>query len=119
MGDSVFFPALKAFIMDAKYTYNNFVTTKDVQLHLSKWAKKDLNPLFQLFIYSTEKLKINVLNKENGNYAINLQNLDMTIPLEITTDAGIKIVKVGKKPIIIKSKTVPIIDENGYYLKAL
>ena len=119
MGDSVFFPALKAFIMDPKYTYNNFVNTKDLQLHLSKWAKKDLDPLFKLFIYSTDKLKINLLSKENGKYEISLQNLDMTIPMEITTDAGTKTYKISKKPIIIKSKTLPIIDDNGFYLKVL
>lgn len=119
MGDSVFFPALKAFIMDPKYTYNNFVSTKDLQLHLSKWAKKDLSPLFKLFIYSTDKLKINLLSKENGKYEISLQNLDMTIPMDITTDAGTKTINISKKPITINSKTLPIIDENGFYLKSL
>jgi aminopeptidase N len=117
MGDELFFPTLKAFATDPKYTYDNMVVTGDVIRHFNAAAGKDLTPLFKLFIYSTDKLGITVKQVPGGSYSIKLDNLDMQIPLQVQTSSGVQKLMVSKKPIMVKSDTAPVIDADGYYLK--
>lgn len=117
MGDDVFFPALKAFATDARYTYDNTVSTQDVEDHFSKAYGKSLKPLFDLFIYSTNKLEISLRQTDVNKYKIQLINLDMDVPVEIVTDTGSQKIMLAKKSVDVESKTLPVIDPNVYYLK--
>jgi aminopeptidase N len=117
LGDEVFFPALKAFATDPRYTYDNTVVTSDVLKHFNAASGKDLAPLFKLFIYSTDKLGISVKQVVGNSYAIKLDNLDMTIPMEVKTSSGVKKLMLSKKPTMVESETMPVIDADGYYLK--
>jgi aminopeptidase N len=116
MGDSIFFPALKQFVTDPKYTYDNLVTTDDLEQFFSRKAGKDLHPLFNLFLRSTNKLEVHVKQAKKDVYQVSLTNLDMELPLQIVTDQGLQTKTVGKKALAINSKTLPIIDPDKYYL---
>jgi aminopeptidase N len=115
IGDSIFFPALKQLAADPAYTYSNLVTTDDVQQLFSKKAGINLQPLFTHCLYTTDKLEIHIKRTGTGTYAISLLNLDMQLPLEIITDAGKQTIKAGKKPVLVKSKTLPVVDPEMYY----
>jgi aminopeptidase N len=126
MGDSIFFPALKQFVNDPAYTYDNLVNTDDVEKFFSSRAGIDLNPLFSLYLRSTDKLEIHVkrvaneevseTNKSERTYQISLTNIDMTLPFQITTGNGTQRMMVNKKGITIKSTTLPVIDNDIDYL---
>lgn len=116
IGDSIFFPALKQFVTDPAYTYDNLVTTDDVDQFFSKKSGIDLKPLFNLFLRTTNKLEIYVKQVPNRNYQVSLVNVDMSLPLKIVTDKGEQTISVGKKAITIKSTILPVIDPDRYYL---
>jgi aminopeptidase N len=116
LGDDVFFPALKSFATDPKYTYDNMVVTSDVEKHFNAVSGKDLTPLFKLYIYSIDKLVVIVKQTQSG-YSVKLENLDMTIPLEIQTSAGKSKMMLSMKPVTMQSESMPVIDPDGYYLK--
>jgi aminopeptidase N len=50
LGDSIFFPALKKLATDPAYTYDNTVTTDDVEKLFSSASSKNLKPLFDLYL---------------------------------------------------------------------
>ena len=117
MGDDVFFPTLKKFATDPKYTYDNMVMTSDVEQHFSNAYGKSLKPLFQLFLYTTDKLEIHVRQLNDTSYEVKLLNIDMPLPLDIVTGAGKKRMMVDSKGINIRSSVFPRIDPDIYYLK--
>jgi len=119
MGDSLFFPALKKFVTSPQYTYDNLVTTSDVEQFFSKEAGQDLKPLFNLYLYTVNKLEIYVKQLPGDEYLIQLQNMSIPLPLDITSDAGTKRLVVNTNGITIKSKTLPVIDPDMYYLKKI
>ena len=119
MGDEIFFPTLKKLATDPVYTYDNTVVTADVEQLFSRAYGKSLQPLFQLFLYTTDKLEIHVKQTAEDKYQIRLLNLDMTVPLDILTEAGMKRVEVDKKGITVNSKTPLQIDPDMFYLKKL
>lgn len=117
LGDSIFFPTLKILATDPKYTYHNFVTTDDVEQLFSKSSGKNLKPLFDFYLKTTDKIEIHLIQSKNDEYKIFSSNTPLPLPLEITTDAGsIKIV-LDKNPVSLKSKSLPVIDAKGNYLK--
>lgn len=125
IGDSIFFPALKQFANDPAYTYDNLVTSDDVEQFFSKQSHLDLKPLFNLYLRTTDKLEIEVnripskeknQNESERNYKIRLVNIDMTLPLQITTSNGTQRMLVDKKGIVVKSITAPVIDNDIDYL---
>ena len=119
IGDSIFFPALKKLATDTTYTYNNMVTTRDVEQLFSTAAGYSVNPLFDLFIRSIQKLEIKVTAMPNDQYKIQLLNIDMPLPIDIITDKGLQRLQVNKKGLIIKSSVMPQIDPDTYYFKRL
>ena len=119
MGDSIFFAAIKGFATDPKYTYDNFVTTNDLMLYFNTASRKNLRPLFDLYLYSTEKLDIQVKQNTLNSYLISLGNIDMDLPMEIITSSGRQKIMLNKKPIQVTSTTQPVIDPDGYYLKSI
>jgi aminopeptidase N len=119
MGDSLFFPTLKGFATDPHYTYDSLVTTSDVQNYFSKAAGKDLKPLFDLFLRSTNKLEILVKQTAEDSYLISLKNMDMNLPLTVSTSSGDETILAGKKEVVLKSTSFPLVDKAGYYFKSV
>ncbi len=117
MGDDLFFPTLKKLATDPQYTYDNTVTTDDVEQLFSTANGKSLKPVFDLFLRTTDKVEISLKQTAENAYLIKLNNLDADLPLEIRTDSGVQKITVSKKPQPVTSKTLPIIDPDVYYLK--
>ena len=116
MGDPLFFSILKSFATSPGFTYDNLVTTADVESYFCDSSSMDLHPLFNLYLKTTSKLEIAVTKLSQEDYRISLMNLDMTLPLEITTSQGTQRFLVDKKGILLKSSSLPLIDPNTYYL---
>lgn len=117
MGDSLFFPALKKFITSPKYTYDNLVTTDAVQQFFSQESGRDLKPLFDLYLRSVDKLEVHVKQLPGDKYLIQLDNMSIPLPIDVTSDAGTKRMIVDSKGIKVDSKTMPVVDADTYYLK--
>jgi aminopeptidase N len=117
MGDDVFFPTLKKLATDPQYTYDNTVVTADVEKLFSQAYGKSLQPLFHLFLYTTDKLEVYVKQTKDNEYEVKLLNLDMNIPLDIQTDGGLQRIMVGRKEISVKSNSPLLIDPKMFYLK--
>jgi len=117
MGDSLFFSALKKFVTSPKYTYDNLVNTDDVEQFFSKESGKDLKPLFDLYLRSVNKLEVHIKQQPRNKYLIQLDNISIPLPIDVTTDAGTKRMIIDSKGIRVDSKTMPIVDPDMYYLK--
>lgn len=117
MGDEKFFPALKAFATDTRYTYDNMVSTKDLMMHFNKAAGTDLSPLFRLYLYTTDKLQLQVSELAAGTYQIRVLDLDMPVPLDVQTSEGRQRIMVSSRATVVSSKAMPVLDPDGYYLK--
>jgi aminopeptidase N len=117
IGDSVFFPALKELATSPQYTYDNLVTTDDVELLFSKRSGSNLKSLFDLFLRTTQKLEVHVTAMRNNQYKVQLDNIDMSLPVDILTDKGAQRTILSKKPVIVKSSTLPQIDPDSYFFK--
>jgi len=117
IGDEIFFPTLKHLATDSNYTYTHTVNTDDVEKLFSRASGMDLSPLFNFYLRTIQKLEIRVKQTDLDKYRVQLLNIDMTLPLDITTDAGTERKMVGKKEIMITSKTLPVIDPKYFYLK--
>jgi hypothetical protein len=111
LGDEKFFPALKKLATDPRYTYDNTVTTADVEKLFSGVYGTSLKPLFQ------DKLEVHVKQTADDKYIVKLLNLDMTIPMDILTSSGIKRLMIDKKGVTVESKTALQIDPTVFYLK--
>ena len=118
IGDEIFFPTLKKLATDPQYTYDNMVSTKDVEQLFSKAAGKDLKPFFDFYLRTTNKFEILVKQTAEDKYKISLLNFTgMPLPVEITTHEGVKKLMIDKKEIEVQSTIVPIIDKKGFYYK--
>ena len=119
MGDSVFFPAIKKFITSPEYTYDNLASTDEVEQFFSKASGRDLKPLFDLYLRTINKLEVHIKSLPKDKYLIQLQNMGIPLPMEITTDSGTKRMIVDTKGITVESKTLPVIDKDTYYIKKI
>lgn len=117
MGDEIFFPTLKKLATDPQYTYDNTVTTADVEKLFSAAYGKNLQPLFHLFLYTPDKLEINVRQTAPDKYSVRLVNLDMPVPMDILTNKGLQKVMLDKKEITVTSNTILHLDPKSFYLK--
>lgn len=116
MGDNIFFPALMELSTSPQYTYNNLVNTNDVKELFNKKMGSDLSPLFHLYLYTTDKMEINIKRTRTDQYKISLLNIDMLLPFDIITSEGNIRENIGKKGVVIQSKTLPVIDPEMMYL---
>jgi aminopeptidase N len=117
IGDSIFFPTLKHLATDSNTTYTHTTSTADVERLFSQASGTDLSPLFHLFLYTTEKLEIDVRQTGDSRYLVRLENIGMPLPLEIVTDKGSQRVMADKKGVVINSSKLPIVDPRVFYLK--
>jgi hypothetical protein len=62
---------------------------------------------------------VHVKAQRGDKYLIQLLNIDMPLPIDITADGVTKRYALDKKGITIVSKTMPAIDPDTYYLKKL
>ncbi len=119
MGDSLFFPALKKFVTSPQYTYDNLVNTDDVEQFFSKEAGRNLKPLFDLYLRTTRKLEIHIKTLPDNKYLVQLENIDIPLPLDIATESGVKRITVDSKGLSISRKTIPIVDPETFYIKKI
>ena len=117
LGDSIFFPAIRHIATDSNHTYIHSASTAEVEQTFEQASGMDLSPLFHLYLYTTDKLEIRVRPTDPTHYLVQLLNIDMALPLEITTDSGTKRMMVDKKGITVTSTTLPFIDTRDFYLK--
>lgn len=117
IGDDVFFPTLKKFVTSPDYTYDKLVNTDDVEKHFSAASGKDLKPLFDLFLRTTEKLTVSVKQTGVTKYQIKILNEGIAVPIDIQTDKGSERVILNAKGIIVESSSTPIIDPKIFYFK--
>ncbi|TYB79387.1 M1 family metallopeptidase [Bizionia myxarmorum] len=117
IGDDVFFKTLKELATNPKYTYDNTVTTDDVEQLFSMRSGKNLKPFFDFYLRTTNTLNVQVKKGRNGNYTILSSNAPIPLPVKVTTNSGIVEVLLEKnKPVSISSKTPPILDASKNYI---
>ncbi|GGF35134.1 M1 family metallopeptidase [Echinicola rosea] len=116
LGDEVFFPMLKAFLQEDRFTYAHQVTTKDFVDFVEEYSEKDLEGFFDMYLYSTKLPKIRVKRKRKRRYDVRLSNIDFSLPVEIKTSDGIEVVQLSKDAVRIKSDDKIVVDPNGWYL---
>lgn len=117
LGDNTFFSALHTLATDPAYTYDHFVTSADVEQLFSSKSGQDLKPLFHFYLRTTDVLDIVVKETAYQKYTIKINNFFMPLPIDITTDSGTRKIMMEKEGVSISSKTPPIVDADGYYLK--
>ena len=119
LGDEIFLPTLKKLATDPRYTYDNFVTTKDVEELFSTASKQDLKPFFNFYVYTNEVLDISVKEVGYQKYQITLNNFFMPLPLDIGPADKITRTVIGKEGVVVSSNGAPQVDAKGYYLKKI
>jgi aminopeptidase N len=119
VGDDIFFPTLKKLATDPAYTYDNFVTTTDVEQLFSKASGKDLKPYFDFYMRTIEILDFQVKETAFQTYMVKAINFPHDLPLEITTGSKTERMNLTKDGITVKSATPPIVDPRGFYMKKI
>lgn len=118
IGDSIFFPTLKKLAMDPQYTYDNTVTTDDVEKLFSTASGQNLKPLFDFYLRTTNKLEISVKQTHENKYKIQLTNFKgMKLPIEVLMNGKITKLMVDEKETTFESDSYPQVDPTGFYLK--
>lgn len=117
LGDSIFFPTLKKLATDPAYTYHNTVTTSDVEQLFNQASGRNLHSFFNFYLRTTNRFEVRVRQIGDDRYRISMLNFEMPLPMEITTEKGIKRMMVEKKEFEVQSGTLPRIDERGFYYK--
>jgi aminopeptidase N len=117
IGDDIFLPTLKKLATDPQYTYDNMVTTTDVEQLFSKASGQNLKPFFDFYTRTTDVLDIVVKQTGYQKYTVTIRNLFMPLPIDITTPAGTEKKLITKDGLTITSATPPVVDGKGYYLK--
>ena len=117
IGDAIFFPTLKKLATDPQYTYDNFVTTMDVEKLFSTAAGQDLKPFFDFYLRTTNVLDITIKEVGYNKYQIKVNNSFMPLPLEITTNGQTSRMLIAKDVITVNSASPPQVDAKGFYLK--
>lgn len=116
LGDEIFFPMLKAFASDERFTYQNQVSTKDFTDFVQTYSGKNLQGFFDLYLYTTELPELKVSKKGKSGYAISLQGIDFEMSVEIQTSEGLQKIMLGPKPVTIQSSTPPVVDPKGWLM---
>ena len=93
------------------------MVTADVEKLFSGAYGKSLQPVFHLFLYTTDKLEIHVKQTAEDKYLIRLLNIEMPLPVDIITDQGKQRLMLDKKGITVSSKKALQIDPSMFYLK--
>jgi aminopeptidase N len=119
VGEELFFPTLKKLATDPKYTYDNFVTTDDVEKLFSSASGQNLKPFFDFYTRTTDVLDISIKETGYQKYLVKLNNYFMPLPFDIVTSSGANKTIIGKDGITVNSNYPPQVDVKGYYLKKI
>ncbi len=119
LGDEIFLPTLKKLATDPKYTYDQFVTTQDVEQLFSMEAKQDLKPFFDFYTRTNDVLDIAVNEVGAGKFTIKLNNFFMALPMDITTEKGTTKMLIPKEGVTVQSAFPPQVDLKNNYLKKI
>jgi len=119
MGDEIFFPTLKKLATDPQYTYDNTVTTADVEKLFSGAYGKTLQPLFQLYLYTTNNLEILVKQTAEDTFVVKLLNMDIPLPIDVVTSMGQQRIYVDPNGTTVASNTFIQLDPKMFYLKKI
>jgi len=117
IGDEIFFPTLKKLATDPQYTYDNFVTSNDVEALFSNATGKSLKSFFDFYLKTTQTIDFTVKETGYQQYQVKIANHFMDLPVEILLDNELKRIVIPQQGIVLRSKMPPTIDPNGYYLK--
>ncbi|MEI6189664.1 MAG: M1 family metallopeptidase [Chitinophagia bacterium] len=117
IGDDIFFPTLKKLSTDPQTTYDNFVTTMDVEKLFSTASSKNLKPFFDFYLRTTDVLDITIKEIGYQKFQIKVNNSFMTLPFEVTANGQTTRMNISNEAIIINSALPPQVDAKGYYLK--
>ncbi|SEG32570.1 M1 family metallopeptidase [Algoriphagus boritolerans] len=116
LGDEVFFPMIKAFASDERFTYQNRVNTKDFTDFVQTYSNQDLEGFFELYLFSTDLPKLKVSKRGKNGFSISLQDIDFEMPVEVQTSEGIQRLNLGPKATEVKSTSIPIVDPKGWIM---
>ncbi|GGZ22081.1 aminopeptidase [Echinicola pacifica] len=116
VGDQVFFELLQGFLSDPRFTYGNQVDTEDFTGYFQEHTERDLQPFFDLYLYTTELPEIKISKKRKNRYDIKFSNVDLSLPVEVKTSEGIEVLEISKNNLRIKSNTELEIDPNHWYM---
>ena len=119
LGDDIFLPTLKKLATDEKYTYDNFVTTKDVEQLFSKESGQDLAPFFHFYTRTNDVIDISIKETGHQKYSIKINNFFMPLPFDVVTSGGMKRMTINKEGITVDSEFPPQVDNKGHYLKKI
>ncbi|WP_439504828.1 M1 family metallopeptidase [Sediminibacterium sp.] len=119
LGDELFLKTLKQLATDPAYTYDNTVTTTDVEQLFSKAAGYSLKPFFDFHLRTTQLIEVSIKETGYQQYQIKPLNYFMDLPFEITLNGKATRMILGKDGITVKSNSIPMVDAAGYYLKKL
>ena len=119
LGDEVFFKTLKQLATDEAYTYDNTITTTDVEELFSKAAGYSLKPFFDFHLRTTQLMEVSIKETGYQQYQIKPLNYFMDLPYEVTVNGRPSRMMIGKDGITVKSNSLPLVDAAGYYLKKL
>ncbi len=117
LGDELFLKTLKQLATDPAYTYDNTVTTTDVEQLFSKAAGYSLKPFFDFHLRTTQLIEVSIKETGYQQYQIKPLNYFMDLPFEITLNGKATRMILGKDGITVKSNSLPMVDAAGYYLK--
>jgi aminopeptidase N len=119
IGDEIFFPTINKLATDPKYTYDNVVTSDDVEKLFSSAAGKNLKPFFDFYLKTTDVLDIDVKEIGFQKYRIKLNNFFMPLPFDIISNGKSEKVIIPAEGITVTSDFAPQVDPNGNYLKKI
>jgi aminopeptidase N len=119
IGDDIFFPTLKKLATDPKTTYDNFVTTSDVEKLFSAAAGQNLKPFFDFYLRTTNSLDLSVKQIGFQKYQIKIINFFMPLPMEVMANGQTSRIVIPNDGIIVNSTLPPQVDAKGFYLKKI
>jgi aminopeptidase N len=119
IGDSLFFPTLKKLSTSSQYTYDNFITSDDIEKLFSTASGKDLKPFFDFYLTTTDVLAISIKEVGFQKFQVKITNWFMPLPLEITANGKTTRTTISSEGIIVQSALPPQVDAKGFYLKKI
>jgi aminopeptidase N len=118
VGDEIFFPTLKKLATDPNYTYDNFVTTDDVEQLFTAESTVNLKPLFDFYLRTTKLLEITIRQTAATTWVLEAKQMPaMTIPIDVSGSNGTRKIQLTSQAIKIESATPPTLDSGNRYLK--
>lgn len=116
LGDSVFFPMLKDFAANPRYTRHNQVTTDDFVEHVSRVAGRDWSALLNLYLRTTTIPEIRIDSVGPSSYDLSIPNIDFTLPIDVRLDSAVVRLDLGPTPRNVATTIHPVVDERHWYL---